>query len=101
MSEPAEPSSGAGSAAPGASPGPGAPRPVVDHTVCLCAGLGPLLTQTLRTLTVPEEVRRTVNETEREALRLLKAIIDMRLSSLGGAGAAQADADRGTKLNVE
>ena len=47
---------------------------------------------------MPEEVKRTVHETEREALRLLKAIIDMRLSSLGG---AQAEADRGTKLNVE
>jgi hypothetical protein len=80
-------------------------RPVVDHTVCLCAGLGPLLTQTLRTLTVPEEVKRTVHETEREGLRLLRTLIDMRLSSLGNTGApgapASPDDSRGTKLDVE
>jgi hypothetical protein len=68
--------------------------------VCLCAGLGPLLTQTLRTLTVPEEVRRTVQETEREGLRLLRTLIDMRLSNLGG-GAATPEPDRGTKVEVE
>jgi hypothetical protein len=101
MSEPVEPSDGADGAAPRANSGPEAPRPVVDHTVCLCAGLGPLLTQTLRTLTVPEEVKRTVHETEREGLRLLKMFIDLRLSSLGGPGAAPAEADRGTKLDVE
>jgi hypothetical protein len=74
---------------------------VVDQTVCLCAGLGPLLTQTLRTLSLPEEVKRTVQETEREGLRLLRTLIDMRLSSLGGPEAGAPPESRGTKLEVE
>ena len=73
-------------------------RPTVDASVCLCAGLGPLLTQALRTLTVPDEVKRTVHETEREALRLLRTLIEMRLSSLGPDG--QSQAQTGTKISV-
>jgi hypothetical protein len=83
------------------APAPEAPpqptRPV-DASVCLCAGLGPLLTQALRTLTVPDEVKRTVHETEREALRLLRTLIEMRLSSLGPDGPPQAQT--GTKISV-
>ena len=98
--EPAE-ASGRAEAAEAAPPPPKGARPVVDQTVCLCAGLGPLLTQTLRTLTVPEEVKRTVHETEREGLRLLKALIDMRLSSLGNAEGTPAADTAGTKIEVE
>lgn len=103
MSEPEETAATVGATQ--AEEGPSNPagtRPVVDHTVCLCAGLGPLLTQTLRTLTVPEEVKRTVHETEREGLRLLRTLIDMRLSSIGTpGGAASPDDSRGTKIDVE
>jgi hypothetical protein len=73
-------------------------RPAVDASVCLCAGLGPLLTQALRTLTVPDELKRTVHETEREALRLLRTLIEMRLSTLGDDGQAKEGA--GTKIPV-
>ena len=103
MSEPEEPTAtGGATQAEDVPPNPAGTRPVVDHTVCLCAGLGPLLTQTLRTLTVPEEVKRTVHETEREGLRLLRTLIDMRLSSIGNAaGTGSADESRGTKIDVE
>ena len=107
MSDPAEPTGGGPAASDERTEAAGGgaqqpPRPVVDHTVCLCAGLGPLLTQTLRTLTVPEEVKRTVHETEREGLRLLRTLIDMRLSSIGNAGTGSGpDDSRGTKLDVE
>ena len=103
MSEPKEATaSGPEGAAGDGAANPQGARPVVDHTVCLCAGLGPLLTQTLRTLTVPEEVKRTVHETEREGLRLLRTLIDMRLSSLGNTGNGPApDESRGTKIDVE
>lgn len=74
--------------------------PPVDRSVCLCAGLGPMLTQALRTLSVPEEVRRSVQDTEREALRLLRTLIEMRLSSLGTDEGARPE-PRGTSLTVE
>jgi hypothetical protein len=84
-----------------AGPGSATPptgRSVVDASVCLCAGLGPLLTQALRTLTVPDELKRTVHETEREALKLLRTLIEMRLSSLGDEGQGKDAA--GTKIPV-
>ena len=86
--------------APGARDEAEAPprRPVVDTSVCLCAGLGPLLTQALRTLTVPDEVKRTVHETEREALKLLRTLIEMRLTALGPDG--QAPPSSGTKISI-
>lgn len=103
MSETEEPTAaGSEDAAGGGSANSQGSRPAVDQTVCLCAGLGPLLTQTLRTLTVPEEVKRTVHETEREALRLLRTLIEMRLSTLGdNPGGATAGDSRGTKIDVE
>lgn len=88
-----EPASG-----PDAAPRPATP-PHVDRSVCLCAGLGPLLTQAIRTLTVPEEVKRSVHETEREALRLLRTLIEMRLSTLGGDDSSQPPA-RGVRLTI-
>jgi hypothetical protein len=85
---------------PAGAPDGAAPRkPIVDHTVCLCAGLGPLITEALRTLKVPEEVRRSVHETEREGLRLLRTLIEMRLSSLGPDGGTAPP--KGTSVKVE
>lgn len=89
----------AGASAPGAG-GPGSGATHVDLSVCLCAGLGPLLTQALRNLAVPEEVKRSVHETEREALRLLRTLIEMRLSTLSPEDAPGQEPRRGVRLDV-
>lgn len=95
---PTPPPPGGGSARAEAGGGAGAPH--VDRSVCLCAGLGPMLTQALRTLSVPDEVKHSLHETEREALRLLRMLIEARLSSLGGDEGRPREPARGVKLDV-
>jgi hypothetical protein len=73
----------------------------VDLSVCLCGGLGPALTQALRTLSVPDEVKQQVHATEREALRLLRTLVEMRLASLGADDRPSSASARGTRLTVE
>lgn len=85
----------------GPAAGPdGAGPPHIDRSVCLCAGLGPMLTQALRTLSVPDEVKQSLHDTEREALRLLRTLIEMRLSSLGTDDGRPREPVRGVKLDV-
>jgi hypothetical protein len=59
-----------------------------------------MLTQALRTLSVPDEVKQSLHDTEREALRLLRALIEMRLSSLGSDDGPPREPARGVKLDV-
>jgi hypothetical protein len=59
-----------------------------------------MLTQALRTLSVPDEVKHSLHDTEREALRLLRTLVEMRLSTLGGDDSRPREPARGVKLDV-
>jgi len=59
-----------------------------------------MLTAALRTLSVPDEVKQSLHDTEREALRLLRTLIEMRLSSLGPDDGRPREPRHGVKLDV-
>jgi len=64
---------------------------------CLCMGLGPQLTALLRGVVSPETLAEQWKSGELETLKLLRLLIDQRISSLAG----PEPSSRGTTLTVE
>lgn len=64
---------------------------------CLCMGLGPQLTSLLKGLVTPEAVAEQWRSGQLETLKLLRVLIDQRISALSG----PEPASRGTKVTVE
>jgi hypothetical protein len=69
--------------------------PKVERGECLCYGTGPALTELLRRLGPPEEVRRHFSAARVEFLKGLRALIDARIEQVSKATA------KGEKIEVE
>lgn len=76
---------------------PPAAAPQAEGVDCLCLGLGPQLTQAIRALLAVDGVAKTLHGAELDALKLVRSLIDQRITCLT---TTPADT-RGTKVSVE
>ena len=62
---------------------------------CFCMGLGPNVSQVLRSMGPPESVRQHFRNARIEILKGIRAMIDQRIAALSS------EPEKGAKINVE